>query len=106
MKKLFPTILGFVLVGLVGFIDYKTGYELSLSAAYLIPVALVAWTAGRGLGFLVSGVSAIVWYIADQKAGHPYSDPYIPYWNAGIRLVIFVVVANLVAGHKQWRDQQ
>jgi len=106
MKKLLLTILGFALVGLVGFLDYKTGYELSFAAFYLFPIALVAWTVGRNIGFLLSVVSAIVWYVADQQSGHVYSEIYISYWNAGIRLVIFLVVARLVAWHKEWREQQ
>ncbi len=106
MKNLLLTILGFALVGFVGFLDYKTGYELSFAAFYLFPIALVAWTVGRNIGFLLSVVSAIVWYVADQKSGHVYSEIYISYWNAGIRLVIFLVVARLVAWHKEWREQQ
>jgi len=106
MKKLLLTILGFALVGLVGFLDYKTGYELSFSAFYLLPVAFVAWTVGRDIAFLISVVSAIVWYFADQKAGHVYSEAHIAYWNAGIRLIIFVIVGRLVAWQKEWREQQ
>jgi len=106
MKKLSLTFLGFVLVGLVGFLDYKTGYELSFAAFYLFPIALVAWTVGKEIGLLISIVCAIVWYVADQRAGHVYSDAFIPYWNAGIRLIIFVIVARLVAWQKEWREQQ
>lgn len=40
-------VTGLVLVGLIGLTDYLTGYELSFSIFYLIPILLVTWYVNR-----------------------------------------------------------
>ena len=91
-SKLSLTLLGFVLVGLIGLIDYQTGYELSFSIFYLIPIALAAWHVKRQTGMLMAGAGAIVWLVLDLLGGHPYSYPVVAYWNASVRLGFFLIV--------------
>lgn len=91
-SRLSLTLLGFVLVGLIGIIDYQTGYELSFSIFYLIPMSLAAWQMKRGTGMLMAGAGAIVWLVLDLLGGHPYSHPAIAYWNASVRLGFFLIV--------------
>ena len=42
--------LGFVLVGLIGIVDYLTGPVFSSMVFYLVPVILVIWFVGRSAG--------------------------------------------------------
>jgi len=84
-------------VGLVAFADFKTGYEVSISVLYLAPVALAAWYTGRGAAVRVAVLSCLSWYLADAHAGHAYSHPAIPYWNALVRLGFFLVTGLLIA---------
>jgi len=91
------TALGLALVGITGWADYATGYEASVALFYLVPIALVALRAGRGPGVLAACASALAWYVADRGLGHPYSVAWVPFWNAGVRLGIFTVVAVLLA---------
>jgi len=58
-NKVFWAITGGVLVLLLGWVDYITGYELSFALFYLIPISLVAWFGGRRLGLLISTASAL-----------------------------------------------
>jgi len=58
-SKFSLTLIGFALVAFVGLLDYLTGYELSFSVFYLIPVSLVGWTVGRTAGMLVALVGAL-----------------------------------------------
>ncbi len=88
--------IGFALSGLVGAIDYLTGFELSLSIFYLIPVALVSWYGPRWAGFLLCGISALIWLVADSAAGHPYSRWIMPIENAAVRLGFFLVTTQLL----------
>ena len=47
--------LTFIAIGavfIIGYIDYRTGFELSISFFYLIPIAWVAWIFGRVPGWL------------------------------------------------------
>lgn len=85
-----------VLVGVIGLVDHLSGYEISFSIFYLIPVALAAWYIGKSFGLAVCVLSATVWLIVDTTAGHEYSNTAIPLWNAAVRLGLFVIVAYLL----------
>jgi hypothetical protein len=87
---------GFVLTAVVGYLDFLTGYEASVSILYLGPISLVAWYAGRVPGFLVAITSAIVWLLADVGAGHAVGRAIISYWNGAVMLGEFLVVAVVV----------
>ena len=84
------------LVG-VGFVDIATGYEISLSLFYLVPVGIAAWYAGRRAGTVLAVLSCMVWYLADAGSGHPYTHSLIPVWNALARFGFFAVTALLLA---------
>lgn len=81
----------------VGVLDYYTGYEVSVSVLYLGPVAIAAWYAGRSRGVVMAFLSCLTWYYTDLAAGHTYSYPTIPAWNALVRLGFFLVTALLLA---------
>ncbi len=89
-SPLFWTIIGIVLVGLLGIIDYLTGYEISFSLFYLAPIAAVAWYASRKLGIFISILSALTWMLAELSSGQTYSQPVIYFWNTLIRLGFFM----------------
>jgi diguanylate cyclase (GGDEF)-like protein len=88
---------GLVIVGVIGTIDHLTGYEISFSIFYLMPIGLAAWYGNRKLGLWMSVVSATVWLVTDLTAGHTYRYAIIPYWNATVRLGFFVIVAHLLS---------
>jgi signal transduction histidine kinase len=90
------TVLAFALVLLVGLLDYVTGRDLALSAFYLIPVCWAAWLAGRWVGLLLAIAGATTWFVADSMSGLIYAHPLIPYWNALMLLVLFMVVVHLL----------
>jgi diguanylate cyclase (GGDEF)-like protein len=95
-----PAVVTFsvLLVALVGSLDYATGAELSLSAFYLVPVGIVAWSAGRTSGLAFAVMSAVVWLTADLSTGHAYGRGWIPYWNSGVRFLVFAALAVTVSG--------
>jgi len=86
-----------VLAGVIGATDFLTGYELSFSIFYLIPVSLASWYLGTGAGILMSVASATIWLIADLTSGHHYSNAVVPLWNALVRLGFFLIIAYLLA---------
>lgn len=85
-----------LLVAIVGCVDYFTGYELSFSVFYLIPVALSAWYGSGRVAAPVCLMSATAWLLGDVISGHQYSHPAIPLWNAAVRLGFFAVTATLL----------
>ena len=88
--------LSFLLVAALGSLDYLTGYELSFSIFYLIPVAIGSWYGGRRLAIAICAVSACTWFVVDYSSGHEYSLALIPLWNAVVRLGFFLIVAYLL----------
>ena len=89
--------MGFTLIGLIGIIDFLTGYEFAFSAFYVLPISLVTWVTGRQIGLLASFISAVVWLTADLATQHPYSNPFIPVWNTLIRFAFFVIITLLLS---------
>jgi len=84
------------LLGLLGVVDHATGFELSFSLFYLAPISLASWYLGRNAGLSVSVAAAAVWLLVDRTSGRPYSQAWIPMWNAGVRLGFFLVTSLLL----------
>ena len=96
----FGLTTGCACVATVGLADIATGAEVAFGLFYLIPIALVAWYAGRHLGLTISLLSSVAWFMADELGGRVYSRPIIRYWNAVVRLGFFVVVTLLIPALK------
>ena len=98
-----PVIVG-VLLGLVaavGWVDYVTGVEVSVSLLYLVPIALGTWVAGRSVGITLALASAGVWLGADLRAGHIYGHWFIALWDTLMTASSFLVVAALLGSLRE-----
>jgi len=91
------TIGAAAVLGLVGFLDYLSGYQVSFSLFYLGPVSAAAWYAGRRAGITLAVVASFVWYGVELASGYTYDHPIIPVWNALVRLGFFLIVTLLLA---------
>jgi diguanylate cyclase (GGDEF)-like protein len=98
--------LGFTLLASVGTLDYITGYEISFSLFYLIPIIIVALNAQRRTSLLFCWVATAVWLFVDIKSGHSYSSSLIPIWNACVRLGLFLLMSYLLSELKVHLNQQ
>lgn len=87
----------FVLVIVIGFVDFLTGFELSLLVFYLLPVCLAVAAVGWGFGVATALVSVGTWLAGDLAAGARFANPLVPCWNAIIALGIYLVVIWLLA---------
>ncbi|HEY5140402.1 MAG TPA: hypothetical protein VIJ25_13965, partial [Methylococcales bacterium] len=105
-SRLFKILLGFALIGATGIIDFLTGYELSFSLFYVIPISLVTWLIGRRHGILISLASAFVWLWADVASGHHYEHPLYHLWNALIRLSFFLIITLLLSELKNALERE
>src|SRR3984957_9234970 len=88
--------LTLVLLAIIGWVDWVTGYELSIFVFYLIPVSLAVWFVGDSFGVITTVLCVIVWVLADWKAGAQYG-PFIVVWNVLIAAVSLFVVRGLLA---------
>ncbi|MFC1835687.1 GGDEF domain-containing protein, partial [Thermodesulfobacteriota bacterium] len=77
----------------IGIADHLTGYQISFSVFYVIPIALVSWCTGKAEGVAISLLCAATWLLADLSGDRSYSHPLIPYWNALMRLGFFLMVS-------------
>lgn len=87
--KIITFSLSMVIVLIIGITDYISGYEMSFSIFYLLPISLATVLANMTIGLVVSLLSAITWYLADILAHSSYSHMLIPVWNALMRLGYF-----------------
>jgi signal transduction histidine kinase len=101
--------IGLVFVGLVGVIDWRTGFEISFSVFYLLGIAFSTWFVGRYYGLAMAALSAIVWQWGDYAAGASYSSVFVPIWNvmilAGFYFIVVLLVANLRESQKQLEEK-
>lgn len=91
------TIIAIGVVFILGAIDYRTGFELSFSFFYLIPVTMAAWALGRQMGLTFSVLSATVWFISNLLSGQSISNTFVGVWNTLIRFGFYAVVTALLA---------
>ncbi|MEI6209292.1 MAG: hypothetical protein WCP20_21135 [Desulfuromonadales bacterium] len=91
------SVISFVVLVCIGWLDYITGYELGFFIFYFIPVAISSWYCGRRLGLQVAFGSAIVWYLSDKYTYHPYSHSYFIYWEMFMRLLSFLTTTITIS---------
>lgn len=108
-SRLFVIISSFVMVLLLGGLDYLTGPEIFVPIFYLIPVSLAAWFGGGWAGVGISVASALTGLNLDLVL-RSYSHPAIPYWNALVRLGFFLIatytLTNLQAARRLREELQ
>ena len=96
---------GVACIPVVGWVDHITGPAISLALFYVPMVAMAAWFGSRRLGLIAAFASAAAWFTAAIPESAQLSTALICCWNAMTRLLIFSLVAFLVAAVRQQRDQ-
>jgi diguanylate cyclase (GGDEF)-like protein len=105
-SKLFLITLGLLLVLFIGVLNFLTGTEISRVTFYLLPISLVTWFVGRWTGILLSGASAITWFIADSTGGAIYQHYLIPYWNATMIFGFFSIFSYVLSTLKNTVERE
>ena len=80
----------------LGWVDWVTGRDVSLSVFYVAPIALTTWFVNRRTGAFFALLSTVTWFLADDM-GRPYVQPLVPYWNAFVRLGFYLVMVVILA---------
>jgi signal transduction histidine kinase len=78
-------VVSLALVVLIGYIDFATGYERSLSLFYLLPISLATWFGGLPFGLAMGLLSVVIWSLSDIAAG----VPGVRLWNGGMALTSY-----------------
>lgn len=87
-------------------VDYISGYDLNFFVFYFIPVALAAWKVGPRSAAVLAVMCAIGWFLVDLLSQHRYSHAIYMYWNGGIRLFAFLIVATAVSNLRHALDRE
>jgi diguanylate cyclase (GGDEF)-like protein len=85
-----------MLLLVLGWVDYLTGFEISFSFFYLIPISIVTWYIDIRSGYFMTISGVLMWLITNLVAGETFSNEWIRFYNAGVRLVVFLLFANLL----------
>jgi hypothetical protein len=98
--KLHPWLMmlvGFLMVALLGYLDYLTG-DYSLLIFYAIPVVLEAWFLGRWGALIIAVAAGGARFISDYIS---YSGTSVRYWNSLQDMAFLLMVGLLIATVKQ-----
>jgi hypothetical protein len=98
--------IGSLLISLMGYIDYSTGSEITITLRYLLPITFVTWYAGWHVGALISIITASVWFLADLSATEQYSHPIVPFWNTAVMLMTFLIFAYILSALRDRLDEE
>ncbi|MDR3403125.1 MAG: sensor histidine kinase [Chthoniobacter sp.] len=75
----------------VGFMDYYTGWEISVVLFYSLPILMMVWFADRVSAVFMALLCAIIWWWADEASGHPYTQGWHQIWETVVRLGYFLL---------------
>ena len=85
-------IASLLLAGVIGYVDYVTGYEHSMLLFYFLPISLAAWFGNFVFGITIVIVCVATWVVADLASG----IPALGFWNIGTAFASYVIFAGVV----------
>jgi diguanylate cyclase (GGDEF)-like protein len=71
--------------------------DFTFASLAVLPVLVIAWMGGKRSGLFVAFLAAAMWTVADVVSEREFSTQWIPWTNAVTRLMIYSLVAFLVA---------
>jgi signal transduction histidine kinase len=97
LRRTLIIVTCFLLVGVIGWLDYITGFENSLLLFYLAPIAIGTWFLGIGFGIAIAILCVIATILADLAAG----IPRVPVWNCATAFVAYLIFSFLL---RRWHS--
>jgi signal transduction histidine kinase len=82
-----------IIAGIIGYVDYVTGYEHSMLLFYFLPISLAAWFGNFAFGMTMVVVCVMTWVVADLASG----IPALGFWNIGMAFASYVLFAGVVS---------
>jgi len=93
--KLRVLFTGYLLMILIGLLNYETLYVIAFSAFYALPVIFVTYFRGVWHGLVISVFGAAVWIVFDVLSREIYVHPVIVLWNACMILCFQAIITYL-----------
>lgn len=102
--QMFAVLLAATL--LVGYLDYRTGDQLSLYILFFPIISIAGWVLGFRTALAISFLSSILWVVDD------YFEPYAPlpdfykYWATLVRFGVFAIFAFVLSRLRASLDRE
>ncbi len=106
LPKKYHLFAGLILTAVLGYIDYRTGYELRMELFYLIPIAYVTWFCGGRYGILFSILAVITTVYSDIRAGKQFTQFDVEVWNGATYLIFYLIVTVLLKLRKTVQQRE
>ena len=90
----------FLVISMLGVVDFATGFEVAFSFFYLFPVVMATWYLGHKEGQATAFLCTFIWAASNRLAGEFFANEFIRYWNTGLRFGMFILFAELLHGLK------
>jgi len=84
-------------LGLVAWLDSRSGPSLELRVFYLPPIAVVAWYAGRREGLWTAALATSLWALVSPAIRFDAFRPGQLAWNGAMQLLFFASTAAVVS---------
>lgn len=94
-----------VMFPLIFWMQISLGYEVALFPLYMMPIAKLSWEFGWKGGALAVAFATCLWLLAGSYSGQTFRYEWIRYYNAGVRAVIFMMVAIFILLFKRVVEQ-
>jgi len=104
--KALIAIEGFLLVAILGMIDYATGEELFFLEFYLLPIILLTWFVSETAGVIGCLASGVFWFIDDVMGRPIHGGLFTPYYNVFLKMLVFIVFTRILAALKRALDRE
>ncbi|HUJ17970.1 MAG TPA: hypothetical protein VL197_08245 [Nitrospirota bacterium] len=106
LPKTYHIAVGLLLVMVIGYVDYVTGFELRMELFYLVPISYVTWFVGQRIGIMFSLISLVTIVFSDIMAGKKYAQFTIEFWNGAMYFAFYIIVTVLLKLRKTLQQRE
>lgn len=89
-------VIGVLLLLGLAVVQPRLAPDLAIALLYLVPVVTLAWVGGRSWGTAAAIGAGGVRFIVDLAQHRLYTSPEVPYWNLGMSVAIYLIIAELL----------
>jgi len=95
-----------LLLIVIGYVDYATGYEVSVFILYALPIAWIAWSVNLPAGLALAVLASAFWITADRASGHVYQHAWVQWERTAMHFVNFGFIAFSFSQFRRSHDRQ
>lgn len=92
-NKFLALVLSLLLLTVLAWTDLALGLKVRFGPFYAVPVLLISWYFGRGLGIVFAFVSASIWSGTQVVVLRDYAFTFYRYWDLFSGVLAFSAVA-------------